>query len=70
MIWEELKGGIYISPKDIQVLSDCTIDKARKEHALVRDVLEIEPKKLTVKAYCDYFKLDYELVITYLNQYR
>lgn len=70
MDWERLKGGIYITPKDIQILSNCTIDKARQEHALVRDVLEIESSKLTVKAYCDYFQLDYEMVVAYINQYR
>lgn len=67
---ERLKGGIYISPKDIQLLSNCTIDKARKEHALVRDVLDIEAGHLTVKAYCDYYKLDYQVVVEYINPYR
>ena len=67
---ERLKGGIYITPKDIQLLNNCHIDTARKEHATVRDILEVEADKLTVKAYCDYFKLDYQMVVEYLNPYR
>ena len=66
----KLKGGIYITPKDIQILSNCTIDKARKEHACVRDILEVDTAHLTVKAYCEYYKLDYQLVVEYLNDYR
>ncbi|MBD3637191.1 MAG: hypothetical protein HUJ25_07570 [Crocinitomicaceae bacterium] len=65
-----LKGGIYITPKDIQVLSNCTIQQARLEHQTIRDILEVERTKLTVKAYCEYFKLDYDLVVSYLNPYR
>lgn len=67
---ERLKGGIYITPKDIQVLNNCTIQQARIEHRTVRDILGIDKKKLTVLAYCDYYKLDYELVISYINPYR
>ena len=67
---ERLKGGIYITPKDIQILSNCHIDKARKEHLTLRDILEVERDKLTVQAYCDYFKLDYQTVVAYINPYR
>ena len=67
---ERLKGGIYITPKDIQVLSNCHIDTARKDHAIIREILEVEPDRLTVKAYCDYYKLDYQYVVEYLNPFR
>ena len=67
---ERLKGGIYITPKDIQLLNNCRIEKARKEHATVRDILEVEQDKLTVRAYCEYFRLDYQTIVEYLNPYR
>ncbi|MEZ4921865.1 MAG: hypothetical protein R2780_01725 [Crocinitomicaceae bacterium] len=67
---EKLKGGIYITPKDIQVLNNCNIQQARIEHRTVRDILGVDKKKLTVLAYCEYYKLDYELVISYINPYR
>ncbi len=67
---EKLKGGIFITPKDIQILNDCTIQQGRIEHRTVRDILGIEKGKLTVLAYCEYYKLDYDLVKTYLNPYR
>lgn len=65
-----LKGGIYITAKDIQILNNCSLTKAKQEHLAVRDALEVEPRKLTVKAYCDYWKLDYDTVVNYLNPYR
>lgn len=67
---EKLKGGIYITPKDIQVLSNCSIRTARQEHLNTRKALKIPSKKLTIKAYCDYWKLDYNTVISYINPYR
>ena len=66
----KVKGGVYITPKDIQVLSNCSIDKARKEHLLVRDSLDVEAGKLTVKAYCEYFNLDLKTIVDYINPYR
>lgn len=67
---ETLKGGIYLTPKDIQILNNCTIQQARKEHLAIRDILQVESKKLTVFAYCRYYKLNYYVVINYLNPYR
>ncbi len=67
---ERLKGGIFITAKDIQIINDCSINQAHIEHKTIRDILEVEKGKLTVKAYCDYYKLDYQLVISYINPYR
>ena len=67
---ETLKGGIYITPKDIQILNDCNIQHARIQHKAVRDILDVKPKKLTVFAYCEYYKLNYDVVVSYLNPFR
>ena len=67
---EKLKGGIFITTKDIMVLNDCCINTARKEHLMIRDAMEIKHGKLTVKQYADYWGIDLELVIQKINQFR
>jgi len=65
-----LKGGILMTPKDIQILTNCSARKARQEHLTLRDILGIKPKTLTVAAYCKYFGFDFNRVARYLNPYR
>ena len=67
---EKLKGGIFITPKDIQILNNCSLRNAQREHLIVRKELDVSLHKLTVEAYCTYWKLNYEIVIGYLNPYR
>lgn len=67
---EELKGGIFISPKEIQMLTGYSIQVARREHLAIRDSMGRKSKRLTVKEYCDYFELDFQEVVSYLNPYR
>jgi hypothetical protein len=66
----ELKGGIYITPKDIQILNGCAINAARKEHLAIRDSLGKKINRLTVFEYCDYCEVNPEHIIRYLNQFR
>lgn len=67
---EKLKGGIFITPKDIQVLNDCILNTAKKEHLMIRDALGIEHKKLTVKQYADYWGISFDLVVFKINEFR
>ena len=67
---ERLKGGIFIYPKDIALLNNCTVRNAQYEHRTIRDVLGITNGRLTVKAYCDYCNIDYNEVVRYINPYR
>jgi hypothetical protein len=67
---ERLKGGIFIHAKDIQLLNNCSLKQAKAEHLTIRDILQAKPRKLTVKAYCEYLGLDYQTVVEYLNPYR
>ncbi len=67
---ERLKGSLFISTKDIQVLNDCSIRQAQREHLAVRDALGINGDKLTVKAYCEYWQLDYQQVVEHINVFR
>ena len=68
---ERIKGSMIITPKDIQIITGKHYSKALVEHELVRDALG-KPKhgKLTIKEYCEYFQLNYQEVITHLNNHR
>ncbi len=67
---ENLKGGIFITPKDIQILTNGHIVRARIDHLAVRDALGKTSKKLTVREYCDYHQLDYDTVVAHINTFR
>lgn len=67
---EKLKGSIYISPKDIQIINDCSLRYAQREHQTIRDNLGIKNGRLTVKAYCEYWGISYDLVIFHINEFR
>jgi hypothetical protein len=68
---EQLKGGILITPKEIQALTGYSLNAAQKEHKAVRDAIgKRKSKRLTVKEYCEYFELDWDEVVRYLNPYR
>lgn len=66
----KLKGGILITPKDIELITGYTTQVAQREHRFVRDALGKRSKRLTVREYCDYFELDYEEVVQTINPYR
>ncbi|MCH2229171.1 MAG: hypothetical protein MK105_02410 [Crocinitomicaceae bacterium] len=65
---EKLKGGIIITPRDIQLITgtDC-IRSAQREHKLTRDAIGKKSKKLSVKEYCAYWELDYLEIIDFLQ---
>jgi hypothetical protein len=68
---EKLRGGIFISPKDIQNLYGWqNIRSAQREHQSIRDALGIGNGLLTLKQFCEYKNLNEEEVISYLNPYR
>ena len=67
---ERLKGGIFITPKEIQELTGLSLNKAQQEHQTIRDALGKTTKRLTVREYCEYHKLNLEEVIDYLNPHR
>jgi len=68
---EELKGGLLITSKEIQAITGYTFKAAQKEHRAVRDALgKTKSKRLTVKEYCEYYELDYNEIVIFLNPYR
>ena len=67
---EELKGGLLITTKEIQAITGFTFKVAQREHKTVRDALGKKSKRLSVKEYCEYFELDYQEIVSFLNPYR
>ena len=67
---ERLKGGVLITPKDIEIITGLCASRATKEHQATRDALGKKTKRLTVQEYCDYQQFNVEEIIAYLNQYR
>ncbi len=68
---EEVKGGVLITPKDIQLITGCTLNSAQKEHKAVRDALgKKSTKRLTVVEYCKYYEFNLEEIVAYINKYR
>lgn len=67
---ERLKGSIFITAKDIQIITECSLRAAKTEHKTIRDVLGVLHKRLTVKQYCDYWGIDYDMVVFQINNFR
>lgn len=67
---ERLKGGIFITPKDIEIITGRSPKRARIEHQSIRDALGKKGKWLTVSEYCQYYELNLEEIISYINPYR
>jgi len=67
---EQLKGGIFLTAKDLSLVSGHTLKSAHREHLAIRDALGIKSKKLTIRQYCEYNQLDEQEVIQYLNNFR
>ena len=65
---ENLKGSVYVTPKDIQLIVGCHITTARIELANLRNVLGKE--RITVAEYCEYWKTNIQDVLDCLNKYR
>lgn len=68
---EKLIGTDEITEQDILILNPDTIQEARKHLSETKRLVGLHWKcKLTVQAYCDYYGIDYNLVIVMLNPYR
>lgn len=67
----KIRGGMILTPRDIQLITgtDCA-RTARREHINTREALGKKSKRLTIKEYCDYWEIDYEETVTFLNDNR
>lgn len=67
---ERLKGGVFLNTKDVQVLTGKSYKNSNKELIAVRDALGKKSNRITVKEYCDYYEINYEEIVVFLNQHR
>ena len=67
----KIKGGMLITPRDIQLITGSNCDNSsRREHRTVRDALGKKSKRLSIKEYCDYWELDFQETVEFLNANR
>lgn len=67
----ELKGGIYLSVKDLMIITGRTnYNSSQREHQTIRECIQANKRKLTVKEYCEYEGISYAEVVAILNKFR
>ena len=62
---EQLKGGILITPKEIQALTGYSLNAAQKEHKAVRDALGKKKSRFEF-----FFSFQILLLVSKRQQYR
>ena len=67
---ETPKGGVLITPKEIQLLTGRGYKACQKEHLAIRDALGKTGGMISIGEYCAFNQLDYDEVVSYLNQFR
>lgn len=69
---ETLKGNPNITLSDTMVLNNYNKQEAHNHLVETKRHMGLTHwnSKLSVKAYCDYYGIDYEMAIAYLNPYR
>ena len=55
---EGLKGSVFITAKEIQVLTGCSTRHSFREHQAIRDALGIKSKRLLLHKYIEYIGAD------------
>lgn len=68
---KQFKGGMFITPRDIQIITGTMSDRvARREHLSIRDALGKRSGRITIKEYCDYWEIDLNETLEFLLKYR
>lgn len=63
-----MESGIFLNIKDLmKLLGSNNYSSCANQHKVIRDCIAQGKKKLTVKEYCDYEKLDFNEVWKFLK---
>ncbi|MGZ3931685.1 MAG: hypothetical protein ACXVNO_01475 [Bacteroidia bacterium] len=63
-----MEGGIFLTIKDLmRLIGSDSYTSVAKEHMAIRDALEKKTKKITIKEYCEYEKIDFAYVWDFLR---
>ena len=58
-----MEGGIFLTAKDLMKLNGSTnYNSCANLHRAIRDAIEKGKRKLTVKEYCEYEKIDFDYI--------
>lgn len=58
-----MEGGIFLTIKDLmKLMGSNSYTSVAKEHMEIRDALEKRTKRITIKEYCEYEKIDFTYV--------
>ena len=54
-----MSAGIFLTVKDLMTLTGCNNERsAAKSHQVIRECIAVGKRKLTIKEYCDYEKIN------------
>ncbi|NOQ75632.1 MAG: hypothetical protein GQ574_26730 [Crocinitomix sp.] len=68
---KKFKGGMFITTRDIQIITGTVNDRvARREHLNIRDALGKKHGRITIKEYCDYWEIDLAETLEFLSNNR
>lgn len=67
---DRVKGGMFVSTLDIQILTGCAPSTARREHQAVRVALGKKNGRISISEYAKYYGLKVEEVAIFLHHNR
>lgn len=58
-----MNGGFFLTPKDIMILTgNNNYNSCANQHRIIRESIEDGKRKLTIKEYCEYEKIDFDYI--------
>lgn len=64
-----MEGGIFLTVKDLMILTGSNnYGSCGNLHRAIRDAMGDNKKKITVKEYCDYEKIDFDYIWKVLRE--
>ena len=63
-----METGIFLTIKDLmKLLGSNSYSSCANQHKIIRDCIATGKKKLTVKEYCDYEKIEFDVVWKFIR---
>lgn len=65
-----MKGGMFISILDIQILTGFSERTAQREHKRIREKLKKDNGRISIKDYADFYQIEEEEILKHLRDNR
>jgi hypothetical protein len=63
-----VKGGIFLTVKDLMILTgSSSYQSCSRLHHTIRDAIALDKKKITIREYCNYEKIDFKEIWEFLR---